>query len=248
MARHCCCNDFRLAIEHWFSEDQLRLTIKTVHDAENKSEQAKLTRGGYYRTLQRKTLKARNDWLVKQAERKMVYLLKKRGCHIRQVFNQLDRNRDGTISLKELADALKSLARELESNPDPEKQGKAATDTDTEGAYHALPAVKKEPVFTENTVALLLANAGLDENGDHRIDFPEFKHWSQKVMAAQGVIAARRGSMEAMRLARHKLWNKARRELVSGQKQFKSLLEAFRSVNIGLQCYWLLLRAGAGQM
>ena len=235
-------NDFKSAMKQWFTEDQIRLTIQSAQ-ARRKLD-SKLSRGQFYQLMQAEIAKSRNDWLVKEAERKIFSLLQKKGYHIRDVFHQLDQNCDGTISLRELANALKSLTKVMNRSDEhvEEDEVDAAITTSAKFGsvvsesvqvlhdYHSNYSADRAPYSSENTVALLLGNSGLDKDGNHKIDLEEFKAWCGKLMSAHGITAARRGSIEALKLARHKLWMKAQNEILQAQHEYKKLNEKYGKI------------------
>ena len=192
-------HDFQIGMTQLFKEEQLKSALNFVTlEKENPHD------------IHFRMMSHRDEYLLEHAEMKLLQMLKKRNYNFRTLFNELDRNQDNSISLQELADALRSLSEEL---------GNAMVSNSEE----------KKKIFTAETVALLLSKEKIDQDGDHCIDYVEFQKYCTKMLTQHGIAIARRSSMVAMQIARQNLWTQAKKAIQRAIFQYEALERVFHS-------------------
>lgn len=213
---HVDFSDFEMGMNRLFKEDQIKSALDLIEKEGNNPHDVHL-----------RLMSHRDEFLLEHAERTLYKMLKKRNFDLRSVFNDLDRNQDDSISVKELSNALRELSNELENHGkhnDKDCGDKECSKKDSRSNY------SKSNTFSGETVALLLNKERLDEDGDHCVDYLEFKKFSHNLMKYHGVEIARRASFQATSTARLKLWDSACRSIHRTNFLYESLEKTFINI------------------
>ena len=191
-------HDFNTGMKRLFEEEKLKSALNYVMLEKEDPHDVHL-----------KMMSHREEFLLEHAEKKLMHMLKKKDYNFRSLFNQLDRNQDNSISMHELANALRGLSTEL--NETVSKVGNSIANQ----------------AFTDETVALLLSKERIDEDGDHCVDFLEFKKFCAQLLKHHGVAIARRASLQATHAARVNVWESAKHSLLRTEKYYNTLTRIF---------------------
>ena len=196
-------HDFEKGMKRLFQEEQLKSALDLLKHENNDPH------GVHIRMMSH-----RDQFLLEHAEMKLLQMLEKKDYNFQKLFNELDRNQDDSISLTELASALRGLSTELGI------QSKAKT-----------LRMSSETAFTEQTIALLLSKERLDIDGDHCVDYLEFQQFCKGMLKHHGIALARRASVDATHLARITVWEAARGSLQRIKTSYDSMERMFSDTN-----------------
>jgi len=200
--------DFETGMKQLFKEDQIKSALKLVTEEEKNPQDVHL-----------RMMSHREEFLLKHAENAMYKMLKKKNFNLRNLFNELDRNQDDSLSLKELTNALRGLSGELENH------------SSTSNASNTTTKNSSNRDFSDETIALLLSKEKIDKDGDHRVDYLEFQKFAIQLMKQHGVVVARKASFEATLAARLKLWDSACRTIKRTESKYRTLESMFADVH-----------------